>query len=99
MLRIALLTAMLLSPAAALAQEGPEADRLFACVVGQATLFLIDDVEFQVAYGAAWDVCEPLAAAVPVEHDGVDFDGLEGLNEAAYHTVMDLAEALGKPLQ
>jgi len=97
--RIALLAALLLPPAAAVAQEGPEADRLFACVVGQSVLFLVDDIDLQTAYSAAWDVCEPLAAAVPVEHDGVDFDGLAGLDEYAYHTVTDLAEALGKPLQ
>lgn len=95
MIRTALLSVVFLFPSMAVAQEGPAADRLVACLVGQSVLLVMDGLDVPTAFSAAWEVCDPLAADVPVEYDGIDFDGLEGLDELAYHTVQDLADNLG----
>lgn len=80
----ALAAALMLTPA--VAQEGPEADRLVACVVGQSVIEINRGADMDAAYSAAWELCGPIADLVPVGDEG-----LSGVEDEAFNTVYDYA--------
>jgi len=91
-----LLVASVLTLGTAVAQEGPEADELIACLLNNGVSRLQTGADLDTAYTQSWDACSEEAAKVPVEYDGIDFDGLEGVDEVAYHWLLDISQEMDK---
>jgi hypothetical protein len=84
--------AAILATTVAVSQEGPEADALVDCLFANGQARLAAGADVDTAFEQSWAACDEVAAKVPVEHDGVDFDGLEGIDEMFFHWLLDLHE-------